>query len=76
MDAPQYVHSGPFVTESFIIHITAIWTLPSMYMLMYLQVPFVTERFITHITAIWTLPSMYPQIPFVTERFITHITAI
>jgi len=61
LDAPQYVNvdvsSDYFFTESFITQISAIWTLPSMYTLMYLQMFQLFESFITH-TAIWTLPSM------------------
>jgi len=67
-------------TERFTAHITAIWTLPSMYTMMPLQVRLFIKCFITQITKIWTLPSMYTmmylqmfQFP---ECFITHITAI
>jgi hypothetical protein len=36
-----------------------VWTLPSMYTLMYPQITSFTESFITHITVKWTLPSAY-----------------
>jgi hypothetical protein len=69
-----------FVRERLIAHITAIWTLSSMYTLMDLPAAWFTERFITHITAIWTLPSMYTlmdlQAGWISERSITNITAI
>jgi len=36
-------------------YITVIWTLQSMYMLMYLQVTFVTECFTIQVRVIWVL---------------------
>jgi hypothetical protein len=47
-----------FATECFITHVTAIWTLPSMYALMELQILRHPERFITDVTAIRTFPHM------------------
>jgi len=81
MDAPHYVNlQDPLTIKCFITHITAIWTLPSMYSLMYLQIFCLTVSFITHITGIWTCSSMYTlmylQITFQIEYFITQITAI
>jgi len=68
------------VNKCFVTHTTAIWTFPSMYMLMYHQRGFANECFIAHITAIWTLPSMYTlmylQRAFANECFITHITTM
>jgi hypothetical protein len=63
MDNPQDVNADVpldyFCYWNIYFHITLILMLPSMYMLMYIQLASVTENFITHITAIWTLPSMY-----------------
>jgi len=54
--------------------------LPSMYMMMSLQVPSIAECFIAHIAAIWTLSSMYTlmyiQTTCVPECFMTHSTGI
>jgi hypothetical protein len=47
-----------FESERLTAHITAIWTLPTMYTFMEHQAGCLSERLITHITAIWTLPSM------------------
>jgi len=64
--------------KCFIAHITAIWTLPSMYTLMYLQNTCVPECFMTHTAAKWTLPSMYMmmslQATCIAECFIAHIS--
>ena len=69
-----------FVTESLTAHIKALWSIPSMYMLMYLQTFHLLLSFIKSIIGIQTLPStyklMYLQATFFTECFITHITAI
>ena len=68
------------ITECLTAHITAVWTLPSMYTLMYLHFRLASKCFVTHITAIGTLPSMYSsmylKVSFDSECFITHITTI
>jgi len=50
--------------ECYITHITAVWTLPSVYTLMYLQITSILEPFITHITAMCTFHSAYPLVLF------------
>jgi hypothetical protein len=46
------VLQGTSAAECFITHITAMWTIYSMYMLMALQGTCLAECFIAHITAI------------------------
>jgi len=48
----EYVSLEKFVTEHLTAHITAIWKLPSMYTLMYLQATSISKCFMTNITAI------------------------
>jgi hypothetical protein len=47
-------HTG----DSLIKNITQTRMIPTMYMMMYLQITCVYECFIAHIINIWTLPSM------------------
>jgi hypothetical protein len=52
MDNPKYAHVEYLQTicahECLITHITAIWTLPSMYTLMYIQTPCHYMFYYTH----------------------------
>ena len=48
--------------QCFITPSTAIWTLPSVYILMYLQIVCFSECIIKHTTAICTFHSAYPTL--------------